>query len=413
MANYGNLIASGISAVGSIVGGLLGGKANQNAQQGANDINLQIARETNQQQYQMFGEQNAFNERMYNQMLTYNTPAEQMRRYSDAGINPYIAAGNVQTGNAQSSLQSAQAPQLHAAQMQAATGMGDALQNSVSQAASVISQYAQNELALSQARKNDAEAGWVDRLNGAQFNKLSAETNNLNQQGSLLGLDYKLKSDTLGNYIRLSDLSVINAEKTNEQLDVITQSARIENALNNINLGIQSQYGKRMFVAQLSKTLAESFATQAGVRQRDAQIAIDKQNANTNAKNANTNALNARTNAAVGSAQIRSLVAYAIKTTEETTGIKIDNATSAKIQNFIVDTYHSEAKTASNNAHASYNASILSDYDADTYYTDKYFKRGNDIIHGIGLGVGAYYGSKGLKGSFSSAKPIGFKSYKN
>ena len=329
MANYGNLIASGISAVGSIVGGLLGGKANQNAQQGANDINLQIARETNQQQYQMFGEQNAFNERMYNQMLTYNTPAEQMRRYSDAGINPYIAAGNVQTGNAQSSLQSAQAPTLHTAQMQAATGMGDALQNSVSQAANVISQYAQNELALSQAQKNRAEAGWVDRLNGAQFNKLSAETNNLNQHGSLLGLDYKIKSDTLGNYIRLSDLSVANAEKTNEQLDVITQSARIENALNNINLGIQSQYGKRMFVAQLSKTLAESFATQAGVRQRDAQIAIDKQNANTNAKNANTNA-------AVGAAQVQSLISSAIKTAEETTGIKIDNKTKSQINQTIL-----------------------------------------------------------------------------
>ena len=336
MANYGNLIASGISAVGSIVGGLLGGKANQNAQQGANDINLQIARETNQQQYQMFGEQNAFNERMYNQMLTYNTPAEQMRRYSDAGINPYIAAGNVQTGNAQSSLQSAQAPMLHTAQMQAATGIGDALQNAASQAAGVISQYAQNELALSQARKNDAEAGWVDRLNGAQFNKLSAETNNLYQQGSLLGLDYKLKSDTLGNYIRLSDLSVANAEKTNEQLDVITQSARIENALNNINLGIQSQYGKRMFVAQLSKTLADSFATQAGVRQRDAQIAIDKQNANTNAKNANTNAKNANTNAAVGAAQVQSLISSAIKTAEETTGIKIDNKTKSQINQTIL-----------------------------------------------------------------------------
>ena len=336
MANYGNLIASGISAVGSIVGGLLGGKANQNAQQGANDINLQIARETNQQQYQMFGEQNAFNERMYNQMLTYNTPAEQMRRYSDAGINPYIAAGNVQTGNAQSSLQSAQAPQLHAAQMQAATGMGDALQNSVSQAANVISQYAQNELALSQARKNDAEAGWVDRLNGAQFNKLSAETNNLNQQGSLLGLDYKLKSDTLGNYIRLSDLSVVNAQKTNEQLEIITQSARLENALKNINLGIQSKYGERMFVAQLSKTLAESFATQASVRQRDAQIAIDKQNANTNAKNAQTNAKNANINAAVGAAQVQSLISSAIKTAEETTGIKIDNKTKSQLNQTIL-----------------------------------------------------------------------------
>ena len=343
MANYGNLIASGISAVGSIVGGLLGGKANQNAQQGANDINLQIARETNQQQYQMFGEQNAFNERMYNQMLTYNTPAEQMRRYSDAGINPYIAAGNVQTGNAQSSLQSAQAPQLHAAQMQAATGMGDAIQNSVSQAGNVIAQYAQNELALSQARKNDAEAGWVDRLNGAQFNKLSAETNNLHQQGSLLGLDYKLKSDTLGNYIRLSDLSVANAEKTNEQLDIITQSARLDNALKNVNLGIQSKYAEDMFRAQFAKTLVEAFATDASVRQRDAQLAIDKQNAN-------TNALNARTNSAVGSAQVRSLIANAIKTPEETTGISISNKYRDSVEQSTLDLLKNKVASSSGDA---------------------------------------------------------------
>lgn len=386
-----------ISGASSLLGGLFG----SGAQSSANRTNLQIARETNQMQYQMFQEQNAFNERMYNQMQQYNTPAAQMQRYNDAGINPYIAAGNVQSGNAQSALQSAQPLPLHTAQVMPV----DAFKDSFSQIGNVISQYAQNELALSQAQKNRAEAGWVDRLNGAQLNKMSAETNNLYQQGSLLGLDYKLKNDTLGNYIRLSDLSVLNAEKTNEQLDVITQSARLENALKNINLGIQSKYGERMFVATLSKTLAESFATNASVRQRDAQIAIDKQNANTNAKNA-------QTNAAVGGAQINNLIQQAIKTAEETTGIKIDNATSAKIQKYVVDTYHSDAKTAANGAHASHNAAVISDYDMDTYYTDKYFKRGSDIVKGIGLGVGAYYGSKGMKGSFSSAKPIGFNSYK-
>lgn len=386
-----------ISGASSLLGGLFG----SGAQSSANRTNLQIARETNQMQYQMFQEQNAFNERMYNQMQQYNTPAAQMQRYNDAGINPYIAAGNVQSGNAQSALQSAQPLPLHAAQVMPV----DAFKDSFSQIGNVISQYAQNELALSQAQKNRAEAGWVDRLNGAQLNKMSAETNNLYQQGSLLGLDYKLKNDTLGNYIKLSDLSVLNAEKTNEQLDVITQSARLENALKNIDLGIQSKYGERMFVATLSKTLAESFATNASVRQRDAQIAIDKQNANTNAKNA-------QTNAAVGGAQVNNLVQQAIKTAEETTGIKIDNETSRRIQNFIVDTYHSDAKTAANGAHASHNAAVISDYDMDTYYTDKYFKRGSDIVKGIGLGVGAYYGSKGMKGSFSSAKPIGFNSYK-
>ena len=307
-----------ISGGASLLGGLFGGNSNQSAQDKANATNLQIARETNQQQYQMFQEQNSFNERMYNQMQAYNTPAAQMQRYQDAGINPYIAAGNVQTGNVQSSLQSAQAPQLHTAQVAPALGMGDAIQNSFTQIGNVVAQYAQNELALSQAQKNRAEAGWVDRLNGAQFNKMSAETNNLQQQGSLLGLDYKMKSDTLGNYMKLSDLSVVNAQKTNEQLEVIIQSARIENALSNINLGIQSKYGERMFVATLSKTLAESFATNASVRQRDAQIAIDRQNANTNAKNA-------QTNAAVGGAQIQNLISNAIKTAEETTGIKIEN----------------------------------------------------------------------------------------
>lgn len=317
-----------ISGASSLLGGIFG----SGAQSSANRTNLQIARETNQMQYQMFQEQNAFNERMYNQMQQYNTPAAQMQRYQDAGINPYIAAGNVQSGNAQSALQSAQPLPLHTAQVMPV----DAFKDTFTQIGNVISQYAQNDLALSQAQKNRAESNWIDRLNGAQFNKLSAETSNLYQQGSLLGLDYKMKNDTLGNYIKLSDLSVLNAEKTNEQLDVITQSARLENALKNINLGIQSKYGERMFVAQLSKTLAESFATQAGVRQRDAQIAIDKQNANTNS--------------AVGAAQIQNLVSQAIKTAEESTGIKIDNKYKDALQRFSVDLLSNKVASSSSDA---------------------------------------------------------------
>lgn len=324
-------IGSVINAVGSIAGSLIGGSMNKNAQGGANDINLRIARETNQQQYQMFNEQNAFNERMYNEMQNYNTPAAQMQRYRDAGINPYIAAGNVQTGNAQSALQSAPAPQMNVAQVSPETGLGSAVQSGVMQASNVLAQFAQNELALSQASKNRAEAGWIDRLNGAKLSNLSADTTKKQNESSLLGTDYQIKSSTLGNYIKLSDLSVANAEKTNEQLDVITQSVRLENALKNVNLGIQSKYGERLFVATLSKTLAESFATQAGVRQRDAQIAIDKQNANTNAYNAKTNRMNAQTNAAVGMAQIKSLISGAIKNTEEATGIRIDNSNKQKL----------------------------------------------------------------------------------
>ena len=332
-----------ISGGASLLGGLFGGFSNKTAQDRANETNLKIARETNQNQYQMFQEQNAFNERMYNQMQQYNTPAAQMQRYTDAGINPYIAAGNVQTGNVQSALQSAQPPQLQMAQVAPAFGMGDAIQNSFSQIGNVIAQYAQNELAMAQAKKTNAEANWVDRLNAANVLKLNSSSRLDDGQSSLLGLDYKLKSDTLGNYIKLSDLSVINAEKTNEQLDVITQSARLDNALKNIDLGIQSKYGEQMFKANLAKAIAEAFATNASVRQRDAQIAIDRQNANTNAKNAETNRMNAvtnrqnaNTNAAVGAAQIRGIIAGAIKTAEETSCIKIDNRNKQRIADLTI-----------------------------------------------------------------------------
>ena len=91
-----------------------------------------------------------------------------------------------------------------------------------------------------------------------------------------------------------------------------------------------------MFKATLAKTVAEAFATRASVRQRDAQIAIDKQNAKTNAYNAKTNGMNAQTNAAVGMAQIKSLISGSIKTAEETSGIKIDNKTKAQLNQTIL-----------------------------------------------------------------------------
>lgn len=331
------IAASLISGGASLLGNLFGGLSSGSAQRSANETNLQIAQMNNQRQYQMFQEQNAFNERMYNQMQQYNTPTAQMQRYADAGINPYIAAGNVQTGNVQSALQSAPAPQMQAAQMQAVTGPGDAMMNAGNQISSIVNQYAQNALALAQAKKTEAEANWVDRLNAANVLKLHSSSRLDDGQSSLLGLDYKLKSDTLGNFIKLSDLSVTNAELTNEQLEVATQSIRLENALKNIDLGIQSKYGEQMFKANLAKTIAEAFATNASVRQRDAQIAIDRQNANTNAKNAETNRINARTNAAVGAAQIRGIIAGAIKTAEETSGIRIDNANKQKLIDLTIE----------------------------------------------------------------------------
>ena len=91
-----------------------------------------------------------------------------------------------------------------------------------------------------------------------------------------------------------------------------------------------------MFKANLSKAIVEAFAIKAGVRQRDAEIAIGRQNANTNAKNADTNRMDARTRAAVGAAQIRGIIAGAVKTAEETSGIKIDNRNKQRIADLTI-----------------------------------------------------------------------------
>lgn len=59
-------------------------------------------------------------------------------------------------------------------------------------------------------------------------------------------------------------------------------------------------------------------------------------NADTNRMNAVTNRQNANTNAAVGAAQIRGIIAGAIKTAEETSGIKIDNRNKQRIADLTI-----------------------------------------------------------------------------
>ena len=100
------------------------------AQRAANETNLQIAQETNQMNYdiaqeanklnyQMFQEQNAWNREQWNLENEYNSPANQVKRMQEAGINPLWGLGSADPGNA-SHLESAQSAPANVAQMQAA-----------------------------------------------------------------------------------------------------------------------------------------------------------------------------------------------------------------------------------------------------------------------------------------------------
>lgn len=409
-------VAAAIGAAGSVLGSIIGGSSNAAAQRRANATNLQIARETNAQNYRIFQEQQQFNENQFNRWLDYSTPAAQRQRYEDAGINPYMAVGQLQNGTPSSALTSANSAPMQGAQVQPVQGLGDALQNSIERAAgvfsSMISSISDADLKGSQKTGTDIDNQTRGRQNEANIQKTNADTGKTGAETRRTEQENSFFDSTLEQRKELMNISVDTARKQKELLDQQVFQAQLQNSMSNIDLGIASKYKEVMFKQNLANLVAQEFATYQNVSQGWSHVNIEKQNANTNAYNAKTNRMNANTNVFVGAAQVQNLVADAIKTAEETTGIKIDNETSRKIQNFIVDTYHSDAKTAANGAHASHNAAVISDYDMDTYYTDKYFKRGSDIVKGIGLGVGAYYGSKGMKGSFSSSKPIGFNSYK-
>ena len=81
---------------------LIGGIFSSNAAAKAAKAQLQAVRETNQANAQLAQKQNDWNLAQWNRQNSYNTPAAQRARYEEAGINPYFALGNIQSGMADS-----------------------------------------------------------------------------------------------------------------------------------------------------------------------------------------------------------------------------------------------------------------------------------------------------------------------
>lgn len=135
-----SLIGGGISAVA----GLFGGKK-------SNDANIKVAREYNQGQMDLAKYQNEQNIKMWNMQNEYNTPAMQMERMQEAGLNPHLMYGQGTTGNA-SSAPDAMTPQMTKPDLSyqyvadAGKSVGDAVQS-----------YIQAQMADASIKKIDAD----------------------------------------------------------------------------------------------------------------------------------------------------------------------------------------------------------------------------------------------------------------
>lgn len=358
-----------ISGGAGIIGSLIGGAFQKSAQRAANRTNLAIARETNAQNYQIFREQNEFNKEQFNNYLQYNTPAAQRARYEDAGINPYMALGNMQNGNAQSALTSANSAPMQATQVQPENGMANGIQSALINAATVMSAVSDARLKSAQADKQNLENGkfaeeFANRmaeirskigLNDSYSDKSKSEK-------QLYDFDFKFKNDTLANAMKLSDLSVQQGDALLRKTEAETNKLQIETDVMQWDLNLKKQYDESFLKVNLANAIADYAVKIQGIaesknRMRNdnirtnndtRRVGIEQQNADTNRMNANTNAYNAQTNAKSVEQQGKLIVATVAKLYSEKYGVDIDNKTRADLNQKVIDKMKEEIEKLSN-----------------------------------------------------------------
>lgn len=188
--------ASIISAGADMLSGILG----SSAQESANATNIQLARENREWQESMWQKQNE-----------YNTPAAQIQRMREAGLNPALMYSQGNVGNA-GSVGSVPTPQV-----QPVTGLaqgigaaGDTIANAVMQYEQVKQMRANTRLLESKAAQT--EANTFEPQTYRQL--MQAKVSSLTHQGSYyeskaIGQDTynRHASALLGNQVRHGELS--------------------------------------------------------------------------------------------------------------------------------------------------------------------------------------------------------------
>lgn len=199
-----NLLAAPAQAVGGVISSVI----NANAVKSANKQNVEMQRETNDLQYQMMKEQNAWNRQqaidMFNLEASYNSPLSQMQRLKDAGLNPAVAFGqNLTTtsGNSNASTPAA---------VGVPTPQAPRVSPVPSPVAGVFDQISQNVLnvsqalaAASQAKKTSAETKRIYTLLDQELKNMQTAGQNEQIRGNILKiqedleqLNYEVKSQT-------------------------------------------------------------------------------------------------------------------------------------------------------------------------------------------------------------------------
>lgn len=193
------IVGAGIAAAGSLLGGLFSSSGSSKAAK----AQLQATRETNEANARLAQKQNEWNLEQWNRENAYNTPEEQRLRYEKAGINPYFAMGNIQSGNSDS-LMSAdlanQQPVVSPLQGQASQQFGSAISNA---AQTGVNTYFNSQIQQEQAKSLQIQ-------NTFDLQSLKDRVNSLH---------YDSQAKRMANYVYNGSMeSLLNIQKNQERL---------------------------------------------------------------------------------------------------------------------------------------------------------------------------------------------------
>lgn len=227
-AGTADILGSVGSALVSGLGSLFGGSQQLAAQKSANKTNLQIARETNAQQMDMF-----------NRGLEYNSFVNQRKMLEDAGYSPYALFQTTPSS-------SPSAPQLHTPQVIPEDAFGRAIGNAVGDMSS-------NLLNLSQAFKNNEDAIKQRIENRVLPYMLELQTKGYATQNDLLSIQKIISKATMQDTIDMAGLQKMLAEGNYQLTQQQITRAIIENAF-------EQEYGGRMRQKQIDSLAAKAFS---------------------------------------------------------------------------------------------------------------------------------------------------------
>ena len=220
--------AAALSAGGSLLGSITGGLFAKKGSDAAARASLQATRETNAANLKLAQFQNDWNIAQWNRQNAYNTPLAQRQRYEEAGINPYFALGNINSGSAQSLMSADMANQVSGAdaynmQAQGSQQLGSSISSGVSNATAQFfnAQYQQEQTKALQIKNTENLLSMNKRVQGLEYDnqakKMANELYNANMQ-SLMNIT---KNQERESYARVAQA---NLQTVGSQFDVAAKS---------------------------------------------------------------------------------------------------------------------------------------------------------------------------------------------